>query len=79
VDTLLISPSRDLAAMAEPMYHLFPASIRYLLAVLGARRGSGRRLMSYLLFERPYCGALIDLGYRDAMARKREIREFLEV
>ena len=78
VDTLLISPSRDLAAMAEPMYHLFPASIRYLLAVLGARRGSGRRLMSYLLFEKPYCRALVELGYADAMARKPEIQRFLD-
>jgi NTE family protein len=77
VETLLISPSRDLAAIAEPLYHHFPASIRYLLAVLGARRGSGRRLMSYLLFERPYCRALVDLGYRDAMEREPEIRAFL--
>lgn len=79
VDTLLISPSRDLAAIAEPLYHLFPASVRYLLAVLGARRGSGRRLMSYLLFERPFCRELVDLGYRDAMAREPEIREFLDL
>lgn len=79
VDTLLISPSKDLAAMAEPLYHLFPASIRYLLAVLGARRGSGRRLMSYLLFEKPYCRALVELGYADAMDRKHEIRKFLDL
>lgn len=78
VETLVISPSQDLAAIAEPLYHLFPVSIRYLLAVLGARRGSGRRLMSYLLFERPYCRALVDLGYRDAMDREAEIRAFLE-
>jgi len=77
VDTLLISPSQDLAALAEPLYPLLPASIRYLLAVLGARRGSGRRLMSYLMFERPFCRALIDLGYQDAMARKDEIHQFL--
>lgn len=78
VETLVISPSQDLAAIAEPLYHLFPVSIRYLLAVLGARRGSGRRLMSYLLFERPYCRALVDLGYRDAMVREAEIRAFLK-
>jgi len=77
IDTLVISPSRDIAAMAEPYYPLFPASIRYLLAVLGARRQRGRRLMSYLLFERPFCRALIELGYNDAMQREREIREFL--
>lgn len=79
VDTLLISPSQDLADIAEPLYHVLPASIRYLLAVIGARRGSGRRLLSYLMFERPFCRALIDLGYRDAMARQAEIREFLEL
>jgi NTE family protein len=78
VDTLLISPSRDLATMAEPLYPLFPVSIRYLLAVLGARRGRGRRLMSYLLFERPYCRALVALGYADAMDRRDEIRAFLQ-
>jgi len=78
VDTLVISPSRDLAGIAEPMYHLFPASIRYLLAVLGARRGRGRRLMSYLLFERPFCRALVDLGYQDAMDRRSEVRAFLK-
>lgn len=78
VDTLLISPSRDLAAIAEPLYHHFPASIRYLLAVLGARRGGGRRLMSYLMFERPFCRALVDLGYRDAMDREPAIRAFLQ-
>lgn len=79
VETLVISPSKDLAAMAEPLYHLFPVSVRYLLAVLGARRGSGRRLMSYLLFERPYCQALVDLGYKDAMDRRFDIWKLLDV
>jgi len=79
VDTLVVSPSRDLAGIAEPLYDLFPVSIRYLLAVLGARRGRGRRLMSYLLFERPFCRALVDLGYGDAMDRRDEIRAFLEL
>jgi NTE family protein len=79
VETLVISPSKDLAAMAEPLYRLFPVSVRYLLAVLGARRGSGRRLMSYLLFERPYCQALVDLGYKDAMDRRFDIWKLLDV
>lgn len=78
VDTLFISPSQDLAAIAEPLFHLFPASVRYLLAVLGARRRGGRRLTSYLLFERRFCQALVNLGYRDAMDREPEIRAFLD-
>jgi hypothetical protein len=30
------------------------------------------------MFEAPYCRALIDLGYADAMARSDELVEFLE-
>ena len=33
--------------------------------------------MSYLLFERPFCRALIALGYEDAMARREEIVRFI--
>jgi hypothetical protein len=31
------------------------------------------------LFEKPYCRELIDLGYKDAMTRKDEILQFLEM
>jgi hypothetical protein len=31
------------------------------------------------LFEKPYCRELISLGYADAMLRRREILDFLEV
>jgi NTE family protein len=33
--------------------------------------------MSYLLFEPPFCRALIELGFNDTMARQAEVREFL--
>jgi NTE family protein len=46
---------------------------------VGARRRVGANLVSYLLFERPYCRELIDLGYKDAMHRKEEILRFLEM
>jgi NTE family protein len=41
------------------------------------RRGGGANLLSYLLSETDFCRALIDLGYKDALARKDEIMGFL--
>ena len=33
--------------------------------------------VTFLLFERPFCRALIALGYKDAMQRRAQILEFL--
>ena len=40
-------------------------------------RRSGSNLASYVLFEEPFCRALMRLGYRDAMARRDPIVAFL--
>ena len=40
---------------------------------VGVMRRSGANLVSYLLFDKEYCRALIDLGYQDAMKRREEI------
>lgn len=77
VETLVVSPSRDIAAIAEPLHDQFPRTVRYLLRVLGANKENGKRLMSYLMFERPFCRAVIELGYLDVMARRVEIQDFL--
>jgi len=34
--------------------------------------------VSYLLFDRDYCDALIELGHNDALARRDEIEAFLD-
>ena len=42
-------------------------------------RRNASNLVSYLLFEKDFCRALIDLGYQDAMARKEELMAFFEI
>jgi NTE family protein len=77
VEVLVISPSRSIEEIAEHHIHSLPWTIRILLRAVGVMRRRGANLVSYLLFEKAYCRALIDLGYQDAMKRKVEIVAFL--
>lgn len=77
VRILALQPSRDVRDIAREHAHEMPWSIRILLGRLGVW-GRDWRLPSYLLFTPGYCRALIDLGYRDTMARKHEIETFLD-
>jgi NTE family protein len=77
VDVLVIAPSQPLEKIAEQHLHGLPWTIRILLRMVGVMRSRGANLVSYLLFDKAYCRALIELGYEDAMKRKPEIMEFL--
>lgn len=77
IDTLVLSPSRDLGALAVPYAQYLPTGVRYLLHGLGSTEGTGASLLSYLLFDKRYTRALLDLGYRDGLARRDEIAAFL--
>jgi len=76
IDVLVISPSESLDRIASRHVHELPRAVRFLLGTVGATRRSGANLASYLLFEPGFCRALIDLGERDAMARRDEIAAF---
>ena len=77
IDVLVLAPSSDLGALAVRYARRLPRGVRYLLRGLGSTRGTGSNLLSYLLFDREYCRALMRLGYTDAMARRDEIVAFL--
>ncbi len=77
VDVLVIAPSQPIDRLAERYRTNLPWTIRFLLRGVGAMRRSGANLVSYLLFDKGFCRALIELGYQDAIKRKEEILAFL--
>ncbi|HEU4383622.1 MAG TPA: patatin-like phospholipase family protein [Anaeromyxobacteraceae bacterium] len=79
VEALVLRPSKDLGRLAEGEYQRFPRFLRYLLRGIGVKNGKGADLVSYLAFEPVYVQRLVDLGFEDTMARRREIEAFLGV
>lgn len=77
VEVLVIRPSIDLEKIAAAHAQELPRTIRMLLATVGGLKRNASNLLSYLLFERGYCRALIRLGYDDTIARKDELTAFM--
>ncbi len=78
VKVLFIAPSQPIERVAARFLHELPRSVRFLLRPTGALSRSGSNLASYLLFEAPFCRALIDLGYQDTLEREADVRTFFE-
>ena len=77
VEFRVITPSEELEKIAAEFSGELPLTIRALLSTVGGTRRSGSNLLSYLLFEKSYCRALLKLGYKDTMARKDDLLTFL--
>lgn len=77
VDFRMLAPSDELERLALVYAHELPRTIRVLLHSVGALRRSGANVLSYLLFEKSYCRALIRLGYEDTMRREEDLAAFL--
>lgn len=75
-EVMVLQPSRDVREIAREHAGAAPWTLHLLLRRLGMW-GRDWRLLSYLMFEPSYCGALIELGYRDALARSDELAGFL--
>ncbi len=78
IKVLVMVPSQPIERIALRFVAELPWTVRVLLRGMGAMNRSGSTLASYLLFESGYCGALIDLGYRDTLERRNEVLEFLD-
>ncbi len=77
IDTMVIVPSQDLRVIAHRHRQELPLPLRALLRGVGGKNPAENRLLSFLLFERGYTQDLIDLGYKDAMAVKDQLRTFV--
>lgn len=77
VESLVIAPSRHLSEVAAQYAHLLPRSVAFFFRGIGVYKKDGSDFLSYLLFEREYCQALIELGYGDAMAQRDDLISFL--
>ena len=79
IPILLIRPSVDLGILAGEQFHRFPGVLRYLLKGIGASEQRGADLLSYIAFDKAYTSKLVEIGIKDAYARKEEIRAFFEL
>lgn len=77
IQSLIISPSERLERIATDHANALPWAIKMALGGIGGMSRRNGMLASYLLFEKPYTQALIDLGYSDTMARSTEVGDFL--
>lgn len=79
VESLVISPSRELDKLAGRKFRHMPKSMRFFMRSAGAtNKGGGSATLSYLMFEKPYIDDLMELGYLDAMWEKDRIQAFFQ-
>jgi len=77
VDFRVLTPSVPLSQIATQYAHELPRVIRMLLRTVGGMKQTGSNLLSYVLFEKAYCRALIQLGYKDTIAQQEDLLRFL--
>jgi len=77
VEVLVASPSQPIERLVPRYIMELPRTVRFLLRGVGAMNRNGSNLASYLLFEKGFCRALIELGYEDTMKRREEMQSFL--
>lgn len=79
VETLIISPSKELDKIAGRKIRRLPNSLRFFMRAIGATaHAGGSAAASYLLFCHEYVRELMELGYQDAMWERTAIEDFFK-
>ena len=78
VDVCVTCPNEPLETQAFQHVRDLPWTIRALMRTIGAMRRGGATLASYMLFDKRYCQALIEMGYQDVLKRREEIAIFFD-
>jgi len=77
VESMVITPSENIEDFAREYANNLPRPVRYFFHAAGAMGPKGSAMLSYVLFEAPFCQALIDLGYRDTLRQQDEVFAFI--
>ncbi|MGH2708326.1 MAG: patatin-like phospholipase family protein, partial [Actinomycetota bacterium] len=78
IKLLLLRPSRDLGKLASEYEAALPHAFRFMTRGLGTQETRSNDILSLLMFQPDYLAHLIEIGYKDAEARRGEIDAFLE-
>lgn len=76
IELLEINPSQSMDEIAGRHVQELPRVIRLALGGSGNTSRNGSGILSYLLFSSGFCKDLIELGYKDGLARREEIERF---
>ncbi|MGK0405462.1 MAG: NTE family protein [Oleispira sp.] len=76
IELLEINPSESIDNIAGRHVNELPKILRLFLGGSGNTSRNGSGILSYLLFSKGFCKNLIDLGYKDGLARRGEIESF---
>jgi NTE family protein len=78
VKLMVLRPSTDLGRLAGQYEPQLPRTFRFLTRGLGTRETESPDFLSLVLFQPDYLKALMEMGERDAEARRDEVAAFME-
>jgi NTE family protein len=78
VKLMVLRPSSDLGRLAGRYEPKLPRAFRFLTRGMGTRDTESPDFLSLVLFQPDYLRALMEMGERDAEARRHEVAAFIE-